>query len=260
MDLATLIGLGSGFALLFLTVVLGSSFWHFVNIPALFCVFGGSFAALLINFPLAQVMGMGGIIRHAFRARIPAEEGIIVRLVEFSIIARREGILALENHVNRSDDPFLARGINLAIDGTAPELIKDIMMIEIASMEDRHSAGVAVLEAAAVYGPAFGMIGTLIGLVSMLANLFDPSQIGPAMAVAILTTLYGAVQANLICLPLAGKLKVRTAMEVLEREIALEGILSIQSGDNPRIVEQKLKAFLAPMARDRIAIPGLGGG
>lgn len=259
MDLATLIGLVSGFILLFVTIVLGSSFWVFVNVPAIFCVFGGTLAALLVNFPMSNMMRVMAVVKNAFVVKETPTEAIVVRMIEFAIIARREGILALEGHVAGIEDEFMARSVQLAIDGTDPELIKDILTTEIAFMEDRHNMGVAVLEAAAVYGPAFGMIGTLIGLVQMLDKMTDPSEVGPAMAVAILTTLYGAIQANLVCLPLVGKLKVRTANELLQKEIVIEGILSIQSGDNPRVVEQKLKAFIDPSMREAISVGGVGG-
>ena len=260
MDLATLIGLVSGFILIFVTIILGSPFLLFVNIPSLVCVFGGTIAALLINFPMSQVMGVLTIVKHAFIHKEVSTEAIIIKMVEFATIARREGILALESHVASAGDEFMSRSVQLAIDGTAPELIKDILTTEIAFMEDRHNMGVSVVDAAAVFGPAFGMIGTLIGLVQMLANMSDPSQIGPAMAVAILTTLYGSIQSNLVCLPIVGKLKVRTANELLQKEIVIEGILSIQSGDNPRVVEQKLKAFVSPAMRQKIVIGGPGGG
>lgn len=260
MDLATIIGLISGFILILVTIVLGSPLVLFVNIPSIFCVFGGTLAALLINFPMSQVMSAFGVAKNAFITKSLETEDIIRKMVEFATIARREGILALESHVANAGDEFMGRSVQLAIDGTAPELIKDILTTEIAFMEDRHNMGASVIEAAATFGPAFGMIGTLIGLVQMLANMSDPSQIGPAMAVAILTTLYGSVQANLFCLPLVGKLKVRTANELLQKEIVIEGILSIQSGDNPRVVEQKLKAFVSPTIRQKIVIGGPGGG
>ena len=168
-------------------------------------------------------------------------------------IARREGILALESHASEAEDEFLEKSVQLAIDGTAPELIKDILTTELAFMEDRHAMGQSILVAMGTYAPAFGMIGTLIGLVQMLATLDDPSKIGEGMAVALLTTLYGALLANMVFLPGAGKLKVRTSNELLAKELVIEGILSIQSGDNPRVVEQKLKAFVSPAVRRQVS-------
>ena len=164
------------------------------------------------------------------------------------MIARREGILALESHASEAEDEFLGKSIQLAIDGTAPELIRDILTTEVAFMEDRHNRGQSILIAMGTSAPAFGMIGTLIGLVQMLAGMEDPSSIGLGMAVALLTTLYGAVLANVFFLPTAGKLKVRTAGELLVKEITIEGILSIQSGDNPRILLEKLISFRPGLA------------
>jgi chemotaxis protein MotA len=161
--------------------------------------------------------------------------------------------LALESHASEAEDEFLQKSVQLAIDGTAPELIKDILTTELAFMEDRHAMGQSILMAMGTFSPAFGMIGTLIGLVQMLATLDDPSKIGEGMAVALLTTLYGALLANVVFLPAAGKLKVRTSNELLAKELVIEGILSIQSGDNPRVVEQKLKAFVSPAVRRQVS-------
>lgn len=260
MDLATIIGMVAGFLLIIITIVLGGPIGLFINVPSIVMVFGGTVAAVLVNFPLSNILGVMGVLKNAFLFKEVQTEDLIRKMVEFATVARREGILALESHVADAGDEFLGKSVQLAIDGTAPELIKDILTTEIAFMEDRHTMGASILESAGAFAPAFGMIGTLIGLVQMLANMDDPSQIGPAMAVALLTTLYGAVLANLICLPCVGKLKVRTATELLQKEVVIEGILSIQSGDNPRVVEQKLKAFVSPTVRERIVVGGHGGG
>lgn len=254
MDIATIVGLISGILLLTLSIVLGGGAGIFVNIPAAIIVFGGTLAATLINFPLSDVLSVFNTFKNALIHKSSSSEQLIRKLVEFATVARREGILALEGHSGDTEDEFLQKSVQLAIDGTAPELIKDILTTEIAFMEDRHAMGQSIMNAMATFAPAFGMIGTLIGLVKMLATLDDPSAIGGGMAVALLTTLYGAVLANLILLPAAGKLKVRTAMELLQKEIIIEGILSIQSGDNPRVVEQKLKAFVSPVVRERIGL------
>lgn len=260
MDLATLIGLVAGFLLIIITVVLSADIGMFINIPSAVVVLGGTTAAVLVNFPMSHVVSVVGVVKNAFLHKEVQTDTLITKMVEFATVARREGILALESHVSSAGDEFLGTSVQLAIDGTSPELIKDILTTEIAFMEDRHNMGVSILDSAGTFAPAFGMIGTLIGLVAMLANMDDPSQIGPAMAVALLTTLYGAVLANLVFLPCAGKLKVRTANELLQKEVVIEGILSIQSGDNPRVVEQKLKAFVSPAARERIVVRGPGGG
>ena len=249
MDIATVIGIIGGFGLIIISMVLGGDITIFINIPSLVGVCGGTMASALINYPLSDVLAIVGPIKKAFFNRDVDASGLITQLIEFATIARREGILAVESHVENAEDEFMAKSIQLAIDGTAPELIKDILTTEVAFMEDRHARGQSLLADMGAAAPAFGMIGTLIGLVQMLAGMDDPSAIGAGMATALLTTLYGSVLSNVVFLPLAGVLKVRTAGELLAREIAIEGILSIQSGDNPRAVEQKLKAFLSPAQR-----------
>jgi len=250
MDFATLIGIVAGFGLIIVSILMGGAPAIFVNVPSMLIVIGGTIAATLINYPLREVLGVITTLRQAFFHDERDPTIVINKIVEFANIARREGILALESHASDAGDEFLQKSVQLAIDGTAPELIKDILTTELAFMEDRHSMGQSVLLAAGAFSPAFGMIGTLIGLVQMLSALEDPSQIGGAMAIALLTTLYGAVLANVVFLPCAGKLKVRTAGELLTKEIIIEGILSIQSGENPRVVEQKLKAFISPSQRE----------
>jgi len=253
MDIATIIGLISGGALILTAIVLGGSPMLYWNFQSVLIVLGGTLAATLINYPLGDVLSMVGTVKNAFIHKATAPESLIEKLVSFATVARREGILALESHATEAGDDFLQKSVQLAIDGTAPELIKDILTTELAFMEDRHAVGQSILLAMGTFSPAFGMIGTLIGLVAMLATLDDPSKIGGAMAVALITTLYGAVLANLVFLPAAGKLKVRTSGELLAKEIIIEGILSIQSGDNPRVVEQKLKSFVSPTIRDQIS-------
>ena len=249
MDIATVVGIIAGFGLIFLAIMLGGNPGIFVNIPSFVIVVGGTIAATLINFPLSDVLSVFSTVRNAFFHQETDPGVLISKLVEFATIARREGILALESRAGEAGDEFLGRSIQLAIDGTSPELIKDILTTELAFMEDRHAMGQSVLNAMGASAPAFGMIGTLIGLVQMLASMDDPSQIGAGMAVALLTTLYGAVIANVFFIPASGKLKVRTSRELLAKEVTIEGILSIQSGDNPRVVEQKLKAFISPAKR-----------
>lgn len=252
MDIATVVGLIAGIGLVVVSILMGGDAIVFWNAPAVVLVLGGTLAVTLLNYPLSDVLSVMATVKNAFIHKVPSSEALIEKLVSFATVARREGILALESHAKNSGDEFLEKSIQLAIDGTAPELIKDILTTEIAFMEDRHALGQSVLVAMGTYAPAFGMIGTLIGLVKMLTQMNDPSQIGAGMAVAILTTLYGAFIANVFCLPAAGKLKVRTANELLAKEIIIEGILSIQSGDNPRVVEQKLKSFVSPAVRANI--------
>jgi chemotaxis protein MotA len=175
-------------------------------------------------------------------------------LVSFAERARREGLLALEEQARDIDDPFLQKGIQLAVDGTDPELVPAILETEIAYLGERHTAGASILSTMGGFAPTLGVIGTVAGLVHMMANLSDPGSMGPAIASAFIATLYGVSSANLVFLPLGNKLKQRNGIEILLREIQIEGILSIQAGDNPRVVEEKLKAFLDPKARASIVM------
>jgi chemotaxis protein MotA len=173
-------------------------------------------------------------------------------LVGFAAKARKDGMLALESHLKDIDDSFLVKGLELAIDGQEPNSIGEILQVELESLEGRHQLCAEIFVSMGNFAPAMGLLGTLIGLVQMLQQMDDPSKIGPAMAVALLTTFYGVLLANLLFLPIAGKLKTRSKHEVLLKQLILEGVMAIQSGDNPRIVEQKLKAFVAPMDRDKV--------
>lgn len=254
MDIATVVGLISGVGLVIIAILTGGSAGAYWSTSSIIIVVGGTIAATLMNYPLRDVMSVMATLKNAFFHKESQPGPLISKLVEFATVARREGILALESQASEAEDEFLRKSVQLAIDGTSPELIKDILTTELAFMEDRHANGQSILVAMGTFAPAFGMIGTLIGLVAMLAGIDDPASIGPGMAVALLTTLYGALMANIFFLPAAGKLKVRTNGELLQKEIIIEGILSIQSGDNPRIVEQKLKAFISPALR--LQIPG----
>ena len=249
MDIATVIGIVAGFVLITGSIFAGGGIGGFINIPSMMITIGGTIAATLITYPLAQVFSMVNVVKNAvlFKAHSPVE--IINMLVSFSQKARREGILSLEQEASEVDDTFLQNGIELAVDGTEPELIREILETDLDKIEGRHKYGQGLFTTMGAYAPAFGMIGTLIGLVQMLRAMDDPSAIGPGMAVALLTTFYGCIMANLIFIPIAGKLKGRSSEELLMKELMIEGILSIQSGDNPRIVEQRLKSFLAPASR-----------
>ncbi len=249
MDLATVVGLVLAFGLVAASILVGGSLMIFVDVPSVLIVVGGSFACALTNFPLKTVVGMGGVIKNAFFDKKVNALDTVSTLVSFAERARREGILALEGSMDEIEDEFIRSGLRLAVDGVEPELIKDILQTELAFIEERHRNGQSILSYMGTVAPAMGMIGTLVGLVQMLKNLSDASAIGPAMAVALLTTLYGALLANLAFIPLAGKLKAKSQEEILIKEVAIEGVMSIQSGDNPRILEQKLLAFLAPSIR-----------
>lgn len=249
MDLATLIGIGLGIFLIFISIFLGGDVMGFVDIMSVLIVVGGTIAATLVNFPLATVMEVVDISKNAFLHKEESPAEVIESLVDLAEKARREGILAIEKSLYDIKDDFMRNGVQLAVDGSDPEIIRSIMENELVNLETRHKTGHSVLHAMGTYAPAFGMIGTLIGLIQMLRNLEDPSQIGAGMAVALITTFYGALMANLVFLPIEGKLKTRTGVEVLKREMIIEGILAIQSGDNPRIVRGKLTTFVAPKFR-----------
>jgi chemotaxis protein MotA len=213
-------------------------------------VLGGSLAAAMISFPLGNLLGVLRVVKNAFFAKTHNANVLIKDMVSYAEVARRDGILSLENIANDIEDPFIVGGIRMAVDGTDPELIQQIMESELESVAARHEAGRALFENIGKYAPAFGMIGTLIGLVIMLQNMADPDSIGPAMAIALLTTLYGMLLANLIALPLADKLGNRSRDELILKEIVILGVMAIQSGDNPRVVEQKLKSFLPHRLRE----------
>jgi len=249
MDLATLFGITLGTGLIIGSIMLGGDVNIFWSVSGVMIVFGGTVASTLVSFPLKQVIGVMPLVRVAFSNKVNDGVEIIRTLVDFAESSRREGLLALEEKAQNLDEPFLKKGIQLVVDGTDAELVRNILEIELAFLEQRHRSGQKVFELMGNMAPAFGMIGTLIGLIQMLGDLSDPDQIGMGMAVALLTTLYGAVVANLVFLPIAGKLKVKSDEEVLMKEVMIEGILSIQAGENPRIVEEKLKAFLPPEKR-----------
>ena len=252
MDLATISGIIAGISAIVISIYLGGTLDAFIDLPSMFIVVGGTIAATLINFPISDVLSVSGVVKNAFLYKLQAPSEAITKLVQYAEMARREGILALENEAETIKDSFMQKGIQLAVDGTAPDLIRSILDTELSYLEDRHKLGQGIFEAMGTFAPAFGMIGTLIGLINMLKTLDDPTQIGAGMAIALVTTFYGAVMANLVLLPIAGKLKNRTERESLIKEITIEGIMSIQAGDNPRVVEEKLKAFLSPKLRDEI--------
>ncbi len=244
MDIASVIGLVVGTALLLWAIMGKSDLGAFMDGGSVAIVLGGSVAATLVAFPLKSVLDLPKVLKICFFTKVSSASDLIADMVRYAELARRDGILALENITKEIKDPFLVAGIQMAVDGTDPDLIESIMMNDLETIEGRHSDGKAIFDTIGRYGPAFGMIGTLVGLVIMLQNMNDPSAIGPAMAVALLTTMYGAVLANLIALPMADKLGLRSREEMLVKLIMIKGVMAIQSGDNPRIVEQKLKTFL----------------
>ena len=249
MDLGTIVGILMGCSLIAWAVISGGNIKIFLDAPSFLITIGGGFSATMVAFPLPIFKNLISIASKAMSHKATSLASLIDEMVSYATVARRDGILSLEALTRDIEDPFLLRGIQMAVDGTDPELIEQIMLNEIDGLDDRHNTGIQLFKALGTYFPAFGMIGTLVGLVAMLANLEDPDSIGKGMAVALLTTLYGAFVANLFVLPIADKLARRHAEEMLVKSVVVKGVMSIQSGDNPRIVEQKLKTFLPPAER-----------
>ncbi len=244
MDVATVLGLVMGSGLLLWAILSKSPMGPFIDYGSVAIVLGGGAAAALITTPIKNFLGLAKVLKNCFFSKPLDPSGLISDMVKYAEVARRDGILALENATADIKDPFLVSGIQMAVDGTDPDLIDAIMTNDMEAVAERHLEGKMLLDSLGRYAPAFGMIGTLVGLVIMLGNMSDPDSIGPAMAVALLTTLYGAVVANLFALPLADKLAARSREELSLKMIVIKGVMAIQSGDNPRIVEQKLKTFL----------------
>jgi len=251
-DIATIVGIAVAFGLIAWSILLGGSLSGFIDMPSVAVVLGGTLGALLINFPLPKILGLAGVFKKTFLFTLDDPDAVITKMVKYAERARREGMLALEEDSENETDPFLRKGLRLAVDGTDPQLLEKILETDVGQIESRHAEGSKILAAGGTFAPAFGMIGTLIGLVNMLANLSDPTQIGAGMATALITTFYGAVMANALFLPLAGKLETRSKEEMVIKEMIIEGIMAIQSGDSPRIVEEKLKSFLSPTLRKKV--------
>jgi chemotaxis protein MotA len=217
--------------------------------PSVYITVGGSISSTIASFPPARLMNTVAVAKNVLFVKSQAPVAVISQIIEFAEQARREGILALESRALEITDEFMKQGIGLAVDGTEPDLIREILETEIGHMEGRHEDGAKIFDYLGAAAPSFGMIGTLVGLVLMLGNMSDVASIGPNMAVALITTLYGSILANIVCIPFAEKLKAYSAKEVMVKELMLEGIMALQSGDNPRIVAQKLSVFLEPVNR-----------
>jgi chemotaxis protein MotA len=231
-------------------ILSGGPLTLFINPPSLLIVVGGTIGTTLVHYPFMDIFGAFAVLKKAFMYQNVSPQQIIEQLLQFSSKARREGILSLQSVMDSVDDPFFLKSLQLAVDGQDPESLKNMLYQEIEYIQERHDKGATIFISMAAYAPAMGMIGTLIGLVQMLQTMDDPSTIGPAMAIALLTTFYGAVIANVVCLPISGKLKTRSQSEVLNKTLITEGMDSILLGENPRIMEQKLHAFIAPKLRE----------
>jgi chemotaxis protein MotA len=250
MDISTIIGMAAAFGLTILAIGVGGGLAWFINMPSVLITLGGTIGATLINYPFKDMLRLMGVAKNAIFHKTHSPQAIMKQLVALAQVTRREGILALQSQTGRLKDPFLRKGIDLAIDGLEPEVISSILEREIEFIEERHRLGAEMFTTMGSFAPAFGMLGTLIGLVQMLMQMDDPKKIGPAMAVALITTFYGVILAYIIFLPIAGKLKARSQEEILIKQLIMEGIRSIQVGDNPRIVENKLHVFVSPKLRE----------
>ncbi len=255
MELTTIIGIVSGFAVIIIGIFWGQGdLSAFISASSVMITIGGSVAALFIGYSMKEIGSLTKILGNAFKKRRETDsKQVIANVIDLANMARKEGLLALEERVKTLDNPFLQKGTMLIVDGTDPELVKGIMEAEIAAITSRHQKGAGMLESLGAYAPAFGMLGTLIGLITMLKNLDDPSSLGPGMSTALITTFYGSLLANMVFIPMANKLKLRSADEVFIMELMLEGMLSIQAGENPRIIEEKLYSFLPRGAKEGAA-------
>ena len=258
MDIASLIGIVACLGLVMFGIVSGddgmAAIGFFVDPPSMLITFGGSFMATMASVTLPDFIGGLKSFTLIFKTESANIPEMITKIIDMSNVARKEGLLSLEEAASDLDDAFMKKGILLIVDGTDPELVRAIMETELVSVEGRHKETIGFWDTLAAMGPAWGMIGTLIGLVDMLYHMDDPSTLGPAMAVALITTLYGSLLANWICTPVSNKLKADNAVEMQQKEVMIEGLLSIQAGENPRVIEEKLKSFLPP--KDRTSADG----
>ncbi len=262
LDLSTVIGmiLGFGMVLMGMMLAAGGDVGLFMALyvyqpDSAAITIGGSMGGVLMNFPLQKIMTFGKVLGKTAMEdpKNTAFGDLINEMVDYATEARRNGVLALDAKTEEIEDPFIKGGIQLAVDGTAPDQIEEILQLELDALQKRHEDGQAILLKWAELAPAYGMVGTLVGLIAMLANLSDPDSIGPSMAIALVTTMYGSMLANMVCIPLAGKLQMRTRDEVTRKEMVISAIMAIQNGDNPRIVRQKLLTYVNPSLRESLA-------
>ena len=251
MDIATLAGVLAAIGLILTAIILGGgSFVAFIDPPSVMVVIGGAIAATLISFPLKNFLSVFGVGMKVLLYKIDSIPSLVEEIVSLAETARRDGLLALESRIEEIENPFIVLGVQMAVDGTRPEVMEDILRTELDAVATRHRDGKALLDCMGRFAPAFGMIGTLMGLIIMLGDMSDPSKIGQGMAVALLTTLYGAIASNVVFLPFAEKLGFTNKQELLAMEIIVRGIMAIQSGENPRVIEQKLNTFIPPKYRN----------
>ncbi len=257
MDIATIIGVILGFICIVGAILTGSSIALFIHIPSMLIVAGGMLAATLIHFSLKQVMTIMPVIKKTLFYKLPSSQELVQNMVNYSAISRRDGALALEQKLADVTDPFLLKAMRLVVDGQDENVVADTLATEIQYLQERHQDGKKIMEFMGAAAPAFGMIGTLIGLVAMLQNLSDPSGLGAGMAVALITTFYGALLANLVFIPLAGKLGIRSKQETLMREMITEGVIGIARGESPTVVRERMQALMSAKHREELK-PDIG--
>ena len=251
MDIATILGIISGIGLVTLAIMGKGSLVTFIDVPSMLIVVGGTFAAIFVNFTIQEVLGVISVVKKAFENHESSDLNLIKTFENLAVKARKEGILAIDRSLQDIDDEFMKEGLELAVDGTDPDTLREIMESEIDYTVERHKKGQKIFMSLGQFSPAFGMIGTLIGLINMLQGLDDASGIGAGMATALITTFYGALIANLIFLPIAGKLQIRSDEEMIIKEMIIEGVLSIQSGEHPRNIRTKLLNYLPRAEREK---------
>lgn len=252
MDIATVVGLFFGFGVIIGAIILGGGALSFVHVPSMCIVIGGMLSSVLIHFSMSQFLSIFAIVKKTVLVKVMMPTEIIQQMVNYAAISRRDGAMALEEQIRKTDNTFVAKGLQMLVDGQDEESVRDVMGLEIQYLEERHKTSKKILEFMGASAPAFGMIGTLIGLVQMLQNLSSPEDIGAGMAVALLTTFYGAFLANVAFIPLAGKLGIYSNAEILAMEMTVEGICTISRGENPTVVREKMQSFVSPNNREDI--------
>lgn len=256
MDPGVLIGIILGGGLILVSIVFeggASSIPGFINMPAIMITVGGTLAATIIRFPIPMVIGAIAVVKKSVFVKLGSAEEEIARLIQYCKVSRREGLLGLEKEIEKIKDEFLIKAIRLLVDGSDSDTLRGILGTEIDNIRQRHTTGKGIVEFSGTIFPAFGMVGTVLGLIAMMRKLDDPSHIGEAMAVAFIATFYGVTCSNLILLPLAGRLDTLSKKELFLKEIIMEGVISIQRGDSPMVLEERLKAFLQPKAANKLS-------
>ena len=249
MDLGTIIGLVAGIACVIISILIDGELGSYYSLPSIFITIGGGLCSTLISFRLKDVLGIFKVAAHIFTDKASSASEIIAEMVKLSEKTRREGLLSIEPELEEMEDAFIKQSLQLVVDGIESDTIQDFMDTEIENMQSRHGKGIAIFNMMGAIFPAWGMIGTLIGLINLLLKLDDPAMIGPAMSVALITTFYGSFLSNFICVPMAGKLKMKSNEEVHQMEMIAEAVISIQAGENPKMLEQKLRIYLSPEER-----------